>query len=142
MSEQGALHLNDTVVPQPHLLHLSAERVSRDGAFLMDCGNVFYLWIGKCCNEMFIRDVLGCPNYASIPTNMSHIPELETPLSERVRAFLDWLQDNRAFSSIIHVVKDDASAKATFFQHLVEDKSESASSYYEFLQHIQQQMSK
>lgn len=37
---QGALHLNDTVVPQPHLLHLSAERLSRDGAFLMDCGNV------------------------------------------------------------------------------------------------------
>lgn len=31
---------------------------------------VFYLWIGKCCNEMFIRDVLGCPNYASVPANM------------------------------------------------------------------------
>lgn len=35
----------------------------------------------------------------------SHIPELETPLSERVRAFVDWLQDNRAFSCMIHVVK-------------------------------------
>lgn len=31
---------------------------------------VFYLWIGKCCNEMFIRDVLGCLDYASIPSNM------------------------------------------------------------------------
>nr|XP_046262330.1 protein transport protein Sec24B isoform X2 [Scatophagus argus] len=142
MSDKGSLHLNDTVVPQPHLLHLSAEGLSRDGAFLMDCGHVFYLWIGKCCNEMFIRDVLGCPSYASIPPNMSHIPELETPLSERVRAFLDWLQDNRAFSSTMHVVKDDASAKATFFQQLVEDQSESASSYYEFLQNIQQQTSK
>ncbi|CAJ1059177.1 protein transport protein Sec24B isoform X2 [Xyrichtys novacula] len=142
MSDQGALHLNDTVVPQPHLLHLSAERVSRDGAFLMDCGTVFYLWVGKCCNEMFIRDVLGYPNYASIPPNMSHIPELETTLSERVRALLDWLQDNRAFCSTIHVVKDDTSAKATFFQHMVEDRSESASSYHEFLQHVQQQMSK
>ncbi|XP_074505144.1 protein transport protein Sec24B isoform X2 [Sebastes fasciatus] len=142
MSDQRALHLNDTVVPQPHLLHLSGDNVSRDGAFLMDCGNVFYLWIGKSCNEVFIRDVLGCPNYASIPPNMSHIPELETLLSERVRAFLDWLQDNRAFCSTIHVVKDDASAKATIFQYLVEDRCESASSYHEFLQHIQQQMSK
>uniref|UniRef100_A0A7N9AKY7 SEC24 homolog B, COPII coat complex component n=1 Tax=Mastacembelus armatus TaxID=205130 RepID=A0A7N9AKY7_9TELE len=114
MSDQGALHLNDTVVPQPHLVHLSAERLSRDGAFLMDCGNV----------------------------SSTHIPELETHLSERVRAFLDWLQDNRAFSSSIHVVKDDASAKATFFQNLVEDRSDSASSYYEFLQHIQLQMAK
>ncbi|XP_077388931.1 protein transport protein Sec24B [Festucalex cinctus] len=141
MSDQGALHLNDTLVPQPPLLHLSAERLSRDGAFLLDCGSVFYLWVGKCCNEMFIRDVLDYPNYASIPPNMTRIPELRTLLSERVRAFLDWLQDNRAFSSILHVVKDDASPKATFFQHLVEDRSESASSYCEFLQHIQQQVS-
>uniref|UniRef100_A0A7N6A196 SEC24 homolog B, COPII coat complex component n=1 Tax=Anabas testudineus TaxID=64144 RepID=A0A7N6A196_ANATE len=42
MSDQGALHLNDTVVPQPHLLHLSAEKLSRDGAFLLDCGNVSF----------------------------------------------------------------------------------------------------
>uniref|UniRef100_A0A3P9L782 Protein transport protein Sec24B n=2 Tax=Oryzias latipes TaxID=8090 RepID=A0A3P9L782_ORYLA len=142
VSDQGALHLNDTTVPQPHLIHLSAESFSRDGAFLMDCGNVFYLWVGKCCSEIFIRDVLGCPNYASIPPNMSHIPQLETPLSERVRAFLDWLQDNRAFSSTVHVIKDDASAKATLSQHLVEDRSDSASSYQDFLQHIQQQVSK
>ncbi|XP_061896026.1 protein transport protein Sec24B isoform X4 [Entelurus aequoreus] len=141
MSDQGALHLNDALVPQPPLLHLSAERLSRDGAFLMDCGSVFYLWVGKCCNEMFIRDVLDYPNYESIPPNMSCIPELQTPLSERLRAFLDWLQDNRAFSSIVHVLKDDASANATFFQHLVEDRSESGSSYCEFLQHIQQQVS-
>ncbi|XP_024116154.1 protein transport protein Sec24B isoform X2 [Oryzias melastigma] len=142
VSDQGALHLNDTIVPQPHLIHLTAENFSRDGAFLMDCGNVFYLWVGKCCSETFIRDVLGCPNYASIPPNMSHVPQLQTPLSERVRAFLDWLQDNRAFSSTVHVIKDDAAAKATLFQHLVEDRSESASSYQDFLQHIQQQVSK
>uniref|UniRef100_A0AAQ6AIZ5 SEC24 homolog B, COPII coat complex component n=1 Tax=Amphiprion ocellaris TaxID=80972 RepID=A0AAQ6AIZ5_AMPOC len=121
LSDQGALHLNDTVVPQPHLLHLSAERLSRDGAFLMDCGNVFYLWIGKCCNEMFIRDVLGCPNYASIPPNML-------------------LPFTLVFS--FFSCRDDASAKATLFQHLVEDQSEVASSYRDFLQHIQQQMSK
>lgn len=142
MSDQGALHLNDTVIPQPQLLHLSAERLSRDGAFLMDCGNVFYLWIGKCCNEVFIRDVLGVPSYALMPPNMTHIPELDTSLSERVRAFLDWLQDNRAFSCTVHVIKDDAASKTTFFQHLVEDRAESDSSYYEFLQHILQQMSK
>lgn len=31
---------------------------------------VFYLWIGRSCSEMFIRDVLGCANYASIPPDM------------------------------------------------------------------------
>lgn len=38
--------------------------------------------------------------------------------------------------------RDDPSAKSSFFQHLVEDRSESAFSYYEFLLHIQQQLSK
>ncbi|XP_034038085.1 protein transport protein Sec24B isoform X2 [Thalassophryne amazonica] len=142
MSDQGALHLNDAVVSQPHLLHLSAEWLSRDGAFLMDCGNAFYLWISKCCSDLFIRDVLGCPDYTSVPPNMTVVPELSTPLSERVRAFIDWLQENRAFSSTLHVIKDDSSLRTTFLQHLVEDRSESASSYHEFLQHIQQQMTK
>uniref|UniRef100_A0A6Q2YK94 SEC24 homolog B, COPII coat complex component n=1 Tax=Esox lucius TaxID=8010 RepID=A0A6Q2YK94_ESOLU len=142
MSDQGALHLSDCVVPQPHLLHLTAEKLTREGAFLMDCGSVFYLWIGKCCNQMFIREVLGCPNHASIPPNMTHIPELENPQSERLRAFLAWLQDSRTFSSTLHVVKDDASGKTSFFQYLVEDRSESAFSYYEFLLHVQQQISK
>uniref|UniRef100_A0A4W6CF70 SEC24 homolog B, COPII coat complex component n=1 Tax=Lates calcarifer TaxID=8187 RepID=A0A4W6CF70_LATCA len=136
MSDQGALHLNDTVVPQPHLLHLSAERLSRDGAFLMDCGNVFYLWIGKCCNEMFIRDVLGCPNYASVPPNM--VSETNEQLSLCLISFVA----NLLKASLFFSLRDDASAKATFFQHLVEDRSESALSYHEFLQHVQLQMSK
>lgn len=44
---------------------------------------VFYLWIGRCCNEMFIRDVLGCPSYASIPPNMVSKVRLE-PLAKDV----------------------------------------------------------
>ncbi|KAL2077699.1 hypothetical protein ACEWY4_027203 [Coilia grayii] len=142
LSEQGALHLNDTVVPQPPRLQLTAEKLARDGTFLMDCGNVLYLWVGKCCNEMFIREVLGCPNHASIPPNMTQIPELENPISERTRTFLSWLQETRSFTPAFYVVKDEASAKSSFFQHLVEDRTESALSYYEFLLHIQQQITK
>ncbi|XP_076844603.1 protein transport protein Sec24B isoform X2 [Brachyhypopomus gauderio] len=142
LTEQGALHLNERVIPQPPLLQLSAERLSREGAFLMDCGSVMYLWLGKCCDEMFIRDVLGYPDYSSIPPNMTEFPVLETRASERTRAFVSWLQDTRAFSAAFCVVKDESSAKSTFFQHLIEDRSQSAFSYYEFLLHIQQQMSK
>ncbi|KAJ8269361.1 hypothetical protein COCON_G00119680 [Conger conger] len=142
LSDQGALHLSDGVVPQPSLLHLTAEKLTREGAFLMDCGNVMYLWVGKSCNEPFIRDVLGCQNHASIPQNMTQIPDLDTPSSERTRAFLNWLMESRPFIPILYVVKDDSSAKTSFFHHLVEDRTESAFSYYEFLLHIQQQLSK
>uniref|UniRef100_A0A8C1XC28 SEC24 homolog B, COPII coat complex component n=1 Tax=Cyprinus carpio TaxID=7962 RepID=A0A8C1XC28_CYPCA len=142
MTEQAALHLNDSVIPQPPLLQLTAEKLTREGAFLLDCGSVMYLWVGKCCNETFIRDVLGFQNYASLPSSMTEIPELQTTYSERTRAFISWLLESRTFLPAFHVVKDDASTKTSFFQHLVEDRTESAFSYYEFLLHIQQQMSK
>lgn len=142
ISDQGALHLNDVIVPQPQLLHLSMERLSRDGAFLLDCGSVLFVWVGRACSNMFLRDVMGVHDHASLPPSMNHIPELDTPLSERIRAFLDWLQENRAFSCPLHVIRDDASATATFFQHLVEDSSDSGPSYYDFLQQIFQQASK
>lgn len=31
---------------------------------------VMYLWLGRSCNEVFIRDVLGFPDYTSIPASM------------------------------------------------------------------------
>ncbi|KAI4883383.1 hypothetical protein NFI96_024742, partial [Prochilodus magdalenae] len=70
LTDQGALHLNDRVIPQPPLLQLTAEKLTREGAFLMDCGSMMCLWVGKSCSDAFIQDVLGCPNYASIPANM------------------------------------------------------------------------
>uniref|UniRef100_A0A8C1WRF4 SEC24 homolog B, COPII coat complex component n=1 Tax=Cyprinus carpio TaxID=7962 RepID=A0A8C1WRF4_CYPCA len=73
---------------------------------------------------------------------VTEIPELQTMYSERTRAFISWLLESRTFHPAFHVVKDDGSAKTSFFQHLVEDRTESAFSYYEFLLHVQQQMSK
>ncbi|XP_066576319.1 protein transport protein Sec24B isoform X2 [Amia ocellicauda] len=142
LSDEGALHVNDTMVSQPPILQLTAEKISIQGAYLMDCGTGLYLWVGKGCSQAFIGDVLGCQDHASIPQNMTQIPELETPSSERTRSFINWLQENRSFSPILHVVKDDSSAKTNFFQQLIEDRTEAALSYYEFLLHIQQQLSK
>uniref|UniRef100_A0A8C9T7Y2 SEC24 homolog B, COPII coat complex component n=1 Tax=Scleropages formosus TaxID=113540 RepID=A0A8C9T7Y2_SCLFO len=127
-SEQGALHLNNCVVPQPQLLQLTAEKLTREGAFLMDCGSVMR---GQCFYYSF-----------SFIHHQTQIPDLDNPYSERMRTFLNWLQESRPFWPVLYVVKDDASAKISFFQHLVEDRTESAFSYYEFLLHIQQQMSK
>uniref|UniRef100_A0A2I2Y4W2 SEC24 homolog B, COPII coat complex component n=1 Tax=Gorilla gorilla gorilla TaxID=9595 RepID=A0A2I2Y4W2_GORGO len=138
----GAVHVNDRVVPQPPLQKLSAEKLTREGAFLMDCGSVFYIWVGKGCDNNFIEDVLGYTNFASIPQKMTHLPELDTLSSERARSFITWLRDSRPLSPILHIVKDESPAKAEFFQHLIEDRTEAAFSYYEFLLHVQQQICK
>ncbi|MGH0172237.1 UNVERIFIED_CONTAM: hypothetical protein FKN15_063141 [Acipenser sinensis] len=76
LTDEGALHVNDSIVPQPPILQLSAERLTREGAFLMDCGSVLYLWVGKSCDVTFISDVLGYPNHASIQQNMNSIRQM------------------------------------------------------------------
>ncbi|KAF4092381.1 hypothetical protein AMELA_G00020390 [Ameiurus melas] len=42
LTEQGALQVNERVIPQPPLLQLSAEKLTREGAFLLD------LWQREC----------------------------------------------------------------------------------------------
>ncbi|XP_040607726.1 protein transport protein Sec24B isoform X2 [Mesocricetus auratus] len=142
LTDEGAIHVNDRVVPQPSLQKLSAEKLTREGAFLMDCGSVFYIWIGKGCDNNFIENVLGYPDFAAVPPKMTHLPELDTLSSERTRSFITWLRDNRPLSPVLHMVKDESPAKTEFFQHLIEDRTEAAFSYYEFLIHIQQQICK
>uniref|UniRef100_A0A8B9TUE0 SEC24 homolog B, COPII coat complex component n=1 Tax=Anas platyrhynchos TaxID=8839 RepID=A0A8B9TUE0_ANAPL len=142
LTEESTIHVNDRVVPQPPLQKLSAEKLTREGAFLMDCGSAFYIWIGKNCDNNFIKDVLGYPNYASVPQKMTQLPEVVALSSERTRSFIAWLRDNRPLSPVLQVIKDENPAKTEFFQHLIEDRTEAAFSYYEFLLHIQQQICK
>ncbi|XP_062992345.1 protein transport protein Sec24B isoform X2 [Elgaria multicarinata webbii] len=142
LTDEGAIHVNDRVVPQPPLQRLSAEKLTREGAFLMDCGSVFYIWIGRSCDNNFIKDVLGYPNYSSVPQTLTQLPELDTLSSERARSFITWLKDSKTLSPVLQVIKEESPAKADFLQNLVEDKTEAAFSYYEFLLHIQQQICK
>ncbi|KAM6268071.1 protein transport protein Sec24B isoform 2-T2 [Spheniscus humboldti] len=140
--DESTIHVNDRVVPQPPLQKLSAEKLTREGAFLMDCGSIFYIWIGKNCDNNFIKDVLGYPNYASVPQKMTQLPEVDALSSERTRSFISWLRDSRPLGPVLQVIKDENPAKTDFFQHLIEDRTEAAFSYYEFLLNIQQQICK
>ncbi|XP_032558491.1 protein transport protein Sec24A isoform X1 [Chiroxiphia lanceolata] len=142
LTDEGALNINDRTIPQPPLLQLSVEKLSRDGAYLMDAGSVMFLWVGKNCGQGFISQVLGVPNYGSIPQNMTHLPELETAESIRTRAFVSWLREQRPFFPILYIIKDESPLKSSFLQNMIEDRTESALSYYEFLLHIQQQVNK
>nr|XP_045007839.1 protein transport protein Sec24A [Jaculus jaculus] len=142
LSDEGALHINDRTIPRPPILQLSVEKLSRDGAFLMDAGSILMLWVGKNCSQNFLSHVLGVQNYASIPQTMTDLPELDTPESARTIAFISWLREQRPFFPILYVIRDESPMKAAFLQNMVEDRTESALSYYEFLLHIQQQVNK
>lgn len=142
LTDEGALNINDRTIPQPRVLQLSVEKLNREGAFLMDVGTVMYLWIGRNCNPNFLSQVLGVPSYASVPENLYLLPELDSAESQRVRAFVGWLKEQRPFAPTLHIIRDESQLKPIFLQNMIEDRTESALSYYEFLLHLQQQISK
>ncbi|XP_069573330.1 protein transport protein Sec24A isoform X1 [Brachyistius frenatus] len=142
LTDEGALNINERTIPQPAVHQLTVEKLCREGAFLMDCGTVMYLWIGRNCHPNFLTQVLGVPNYAAVPENLYLLPELDTAESQRTRAFVGWLRDQKPFFPSLHVIRDESQLKASFMQNMIEDRTESALSYYEFLLHLQQQISK
>ncbi|KAM9332245.1 protein transport protein Sec24A isoform 2-T2 [Pholidichthys leucotaenia] len=142
LTDEGALNINERTIPQPRVLQLTVEKLSREGAFLMDAGTIMYLWVGRNCNPHFLTQVLGVSNYAAVPDNLYLLPDLDTAESQRTRAFIGWLRDQRPFYPSLHIIRDESQLKATFMQNMIEDRTESALSYYEFLLHLQQQISK
>ena len=82
-------------------------------AVLFSIMQVFYLWIGKCCNDMFIRDVLGCPNYASIPPNMVSKTHIVRKLQVSLKVWfliiwkIDESQVRRSFSPMSNSDSDE-----------------------------------
>ncbi|XP_077448833.1 protein transport protein Sec24A isoform X2 [Stigmatopora argus] len=142
LTDEGALNVNERTVPQPRVLQLSVDKLSKDGAFLMDAGTVMYLWIGCNCNPNFLTQVLGVPNFAAVPENLYLLPELDTAESQRTRAFLGWLREQRPFFASLQVCREDSQIRVSMMQNMIEDRTESALSYYEFLLHLEQQISK
>uniref|UniRef100_A0A8C5QJD4 SEC24 homolog A, COPII coat complex component n=1 Tax=Leptobrachium leishanense TaxID=445787 RepID=A0A8C5QJD4_9ANUR len=142
LADEGSLNVNDRTIPQPPILQLSVEKLNRDGAYLMDAGTVLLLWVGRNCSQNFFTQVLGFSNYGSMPQEMNQLPELDTPESSRAIAFISWLREQRPFFPTLYIIRDESPLKTAFLQNMIEDRTESALSYYEFLLHIQQQVNK
>lgn len=143
LDDQNALTLEDgTLVSQPPRLQLSFEKIDRHGCYLLDTVERLYLYLGRAVSDHFCTNVLGAANFSAVPDNMTELPELPTPESERVRTFVAWNLSRRPYYSPLRVIREDSKDRHLFVQHLVDDRTESALSYYEFLQHLKQQLSK
>ncbi|XP_042901312.1 protein transport protein Sec24A isoform X2 [Parasteatoda tepidariorum] len=143
LDDKNAIHQDDdAIIPQPPILQLSSEKIDRHGAYILDTLDVLYLYIGRAINDQFCTSVLNVSNFSAIPEDMISLPELPTPESERMRNFIMWLQDQRPFHSPIKIIREDSKERYLFLQYMLDDRTESLFSYYEFLQHIRQQISK
>jgi len=123
--------------PDPPILPLSAEHIDRHGIYLMDAGTAMYLWVGRAISDALCQQIFNVDQYAQIPDGLLALPELENPTSARLNLFIEFLRSLRPFHATLQVIREDGRQRQTFLQYLIEDRTESTLSYYEFLQHLQ-----
>ncbi|KAF7996308.1 hypothetical protein HCN44_001940 [Aphidius gifuensis] len=140
LDDRGAKIIDSKKCPQPPRIHVTAEKLDFRGAFLMDAYDKIFIYIGKNIDPIFCANILGVPNYSSIPEEMYQLPELDNEDSERLRNFVFFLQEEKPYYAPMQIIRDDSPYRNIFTERLVEDRFESALSYYEFLQHLKTQI--
>ncbi|XP_076652844.1 protein transport protein Sec24AB [Halictus rubicundus] len=140
LEDRNAKDVDGKRCPQPARLHLSAEKIYSRGAFLMDAGDRIFILIGKNIHPTFCCNVLGVNAFTSIPEELYELPEIDTPESEMLRNFVFSLQEEKPYTVSVQIIRDDSHFRTLFIERLIEDRFESALSYYEFVQHLKAQV--
>lgn len=101
--------------------------VRTEGAYMMDTGDVIYLYVGKNICPVILSALFGSPDYSALPEQMvcfskwhSHslwcynflfdllqykLPELATRESERLRNFYQHLQNKKSQPAVLQLIK-------------------------------------
>ncbi|XP_072439637.1 protein transport protein Sec24A-like isoform X2 [Chiloscyllium punctatum] len=141
-ADNASMEMGKGTMKKPALIQLMAENLTLQGAFLIDCGNVLYIWVGRHCSTSFLDGVLGVNNYTSLPGTLTSLPILQNPASKLIQAFLGSLRKERLYHAPCFIIKDDSTSRSVFIKRLVDDRTETAMSYYEFLLHLKERVCK
>ncbi|CAG4936821.1 unnamed protein product [Colias eurytheme] len=126
--------------PDPPRLQLTSERINLNGAYLLDDGETMIIYICNAVSPAFLSEVFGVTAFSQLPDEATSLPKLENEGNALLHAFIEKLNDDRPYPSNIVILRDNSPTRTRFTERLVEDRVESAFSYYEFLQHIKTQV--
>ncbi|KAM4716216.1 protein transport protein Sec24C isoform 2-T2 [Anableps anableps] len=119
----------------------SEERLSKGGIYLMETGLHLFLWVGASVQQELLLNIFGTPSFSQIDANMTSLPVLDNPFSQRLQELIDSFRAQRSRYMKLMVVKQEDRAELIFKHFLVEDKSASGgASYVDFLCHMHKEI--
>ncbi|XP_053603191.1 protein transport protein Sec24B isoform X2 [Plodia interpunctella] len=131
---------DDCAAADPPRLHLSAERINATGAYLLDDGETMIIYICHAVSAAFLSDTFGVTAFSQLVDEARSLPKIDSEGNVLLHEFIDKLNEDRPYASNILVLKDNSPSRQVFTERLVDDRVESAFSYYEFLQHVKSQV--
>ncbi|XP_023937057.2 protein transport protein Sec24A [Bicyclus anynana] len=133
-------HRDELDAPDPPRLQLTAERINMTGAYLLDDGESMIMYVCHGVSPAFLSETFGVASFSQLPDEARSLPHVETEGNEMVHAFIDKLNEDRPHPASLLILRDNSASRQLFTERLIEDRVESALSYYEFLQHVKTQV--
>ncbi|KAG0300638.1 COPII coat Sec23p-Sfb3p heterodimer component [Dissophora globulifera] len=118
----------------PPLIRTSYARLDPAGAYLLENGQVMYLWLGNNIPSQFLLDVFGVATLDEVDPKMHYLPELQSQASMQLRTIASYMQEQRAkYLNLVVVRQGRDQSELEFSNQLLEDKNNDAMSYVDYL---------
>ncbi|XP_068163753.1 protein transport protein Sec24D [Antennarius striatus] len=125
----------------PTPLRCSEERLTDAGLFLLENGHVMFLWLGQASPPDLIQSIFNLPSLAHLQGHMAALPELDNPLSKKLRSIVSDVLEKRPNSMKLQLVRQKDKPEMLFRQFLVEDKGlHGGASYMDFLCYVHREV--
>lgn len=128
---------NEGRVVLPASLNLSSEKIDRRSLFLLDTGFSLLLFVPKGVAPETLHEMFGVDRFEAIPPGATSIPAIETHINAQTRALVAALRSAHHQFLRVDVVREGDPAEYQFTLALVEDRTRSVSSYFEFMTQLQ-----
>ncbi|KAI7875629.1 hypothetical protein K492DRAFT_210828 [Lichtheimia hyalospora FSU 10163] len=134
-------------VKLPPMVRTSYERLNPTGAYLLDTGSDLYFWLGSKVSSDFLQGVFGVSNLQQVDVNMTNLPVLDNPLSERIQDISRQLQLQRPRYLQLRIVRQEMDAiEFVFSTWMAEDRNAEVQTYVDYMcvlhRKIQEEMKK
>lgn len=125
----------------PSAIRCTSDKIRDDGVYLLENGIHLFLWIGLNVGMEWIQDVFGVHSAAQIDIDRTSLPELDNPLSVRIRSVIDSVRQQRHRCMRLTLVRQQGKLEMVFKHFLVEDRgSDGSPSYVDFLCHMHKEI--
>ncbi|XP_069836707.1 protein transport protein Sec24C isoform X4 [Dendropsophus ebraccatus] len=125
----------------PVAIRTSEERLSKGDIYILENGLNLFIWVGANVQQALIQNLFGVSSFSQIDCNLSALPVLDNPVSNKMHAIITMFRAQRPRYMKLLVVKQDDKLEMFFKHLLVEDKNlNGGASYVDFLCHMHKEI--
>jgi len=126
----------------PEQMRCLGDNLHDYGVYLLENTISMFIWVGLQVDPQFLQDAFGVAAIGQLDVEATTLPELDTPISKRIRQIVDAIQDRNPRHLKIQIVRQKDKLEPWFRHYVVEDKGFNAShlSYVDFLCHVHKEI--